>query len=68
VRQLASVSKDALAKVWDLATQHCFQTLAGHRSEIWSLDVHPSGTRLVTGAADRQLRVWSLEKVRYRLP
>ena len=55
-----SVSKDALVKVWDLATQHCVQTLTGHRSEVWSVEVSPDGRRMVTGAADRQLRVWSL--------
>ena len=58
--EVISVSKDALAKVWDLSTQHCIQTLTGHRSEIWSLDVNPEGTRMVTGAADRQLRLWGL--------
>jgi len=28
-------SKDSLVKLWDLDTQHCFQTLVGHRSEVW---------------------------------
>lgn len=58
--QLVSVGKDSLAKVWDLATQHCFQTLTGHRSEVWTVDVNREGTRMITGSADRQLRVWSL--------
>lgn len=22
-------------KLWDLDTQHCFQTVVGHRSEVW---------------------------------
>lgn len=29
--QAISSSKDALVKVWDLQTQHCVQTLTGHR-------------------------------------
>lgn len=58
--QLVSVSKDALGKVWDLSTQHCVQTLTGHRSEVWSVSVSADGTRILTGAADRQLRVWAV--------
>ena len=54
------MGKDSLAKVWDLETRHCFQTLTGHRSEVWSVDVNRQGTRMITGAADRQLRVWAL--------
>jgi U3 small nucleolar RNA-associated protein 12 len=59
---LASASKDTLVKVWDLETQHCVQTCVGHRNEVWSLDVSPSGDRLVTGASDNQLRVWQVRQ------
>jgi U3 small nucleolar RNA-associated protein 12 len=50
------------AQIWDLDTQHCVQTVVGHRSEVWSLDVSPDGTRLVTTASDTQLRMWSIEQ------
>ncbi|KAG6578194.1 WD repeat-containing protein 3 [Phytophthora cinnamomi] len=59
---LASSSKDTLVKVWDLETQHCVQTCVGHRNEVWSLAVSPSGDRLLTGASDNQLRVWSVQQ------
>jgi U3 small nucleolar RNA-associated protein 12 len=58
---LVSGSKDTLLKVWDLETQHCIQTVLGHRSEVWALDVNPKETRLVSGAADAKLRVWALD-------
>ncbi|TYZ65719.1 hypothetical protein PybrP1_006267 [[Pythium] brassicae (nom. inval.)] len=58
--RLVTASKDSLLKVWDLDTQHCVQTCVGHRSEVWALDVNPAGDRLVTGASDNQLRVWSV--------
>ncbi len=48
----------AALKVWDLDTQHCVQTCVGHRSEVWGMDVSPDETRVVTGAADGQIRVW----------
>ena len=31
---LISSSKDTLVKLWDLDTQHCFQTLVNHRNEV----------------------------------
>ena len=33
-RVLLSSSKDSTIKAWDLETQHCVQTLMGHRSEV----------------------------------
>ncbi|CAM9484346.1 unnamed protein product, partial [Discosporangium mesarthrocarpum] len=59
---LASCSKDTLVKLWDLDTQSCVQTIVGHRGEVWGLDVNPRCTRLVTGASDNQLRMWSLDE------
>ncbi len=58
---IASTSKDALVKIWDLDTRHCVQTIVGHRSEIWSMAVindrnEPSKVRLYTGAADELIR------------
>ena len=72
---VVSVSKDTLLKVWDVATQHCVQTIVGHRCEIWSLAVYRQGTgsgsvgeedgeyegvRVVTGGADELLRGYRL--------
>lgn len=56
--RLVSCSKDTFVKVWDLDTQHCIQTLVGHRTEVWAFDVHPTEPLLVTAAADSKLRVW----------
>jgi U3 small nucleolar RNA-associated protein 12 len=58
--RLISSSKDALIKIWDLETQHCVQTLIGHRNEVWSFDINPEQTRLVTGSTDDKLRVWKI--------
>lgn len=56
---LISSSKDCLVKVWDVDSGTCAQTLVGHRSEVWSLDVDASGSLLVSGASDGHLRVFS---------
>ena len=47
--RLLSCSKDGLVKVWDLSTQHCSQTVAGYKAEVWAMDLHPNERRLVTG-------------------
>ncbi|KAJ1660147.1 beta transducin [Dispira simplex] len=57
---IVSASKDTLVKLWDLDTQHCTETIVIHRSEVWSLAIHPEQTYLVSGSSDRQLRVWKL--------
>eukprot|EP01031_Cornospumella_fuschlensis_P035771 gene35771-43388_t len=61
---LISSSKDTLVKVWDTDTLHCLQTIVGHRSEVWSLHVLPnedsSRTKVLTGAADELLRVYTV--------
>jgi WD40 repeat protein len=56
-----SSSKDALVKIWDIDSQHCVQTLVGHRAEVWSVAVDASERRLVTGSTDGLLRVWDIE-------
>ena len=58
---LISSSKDTFLKVWDLETQHCVQTVVGHRSEVWSFDINADETRLYTASTDQQLRVWKLQ-------
>lgn len=65
-----SCSKDTFLKVWDLQTQHCVQTVIGHRSEIWSLDVNADETRLVTVAVDQWIRVYkvaSMEEIEAKI-
>lgn len=57
---LISGSKDSLVKFWDLDTQHCFKTLIGHRTEVWSLTLMKEDRYLVTGCGDSELRVWKL--------
>ena len=58
-RLLVSVSKDTLLKVWDIDSNHCIQTVVGHRSEIWSLQVIDS-SRVITGSNDNLLRGFRL--------
>lgn len=68
---LLSTSKDGLLKLWDLALQHCIETLVPAKGELWSLavfenvssspqDASYTDTLVLTGSADGQVKVWSL--------
>jgi len=75
---LVTSGSDGLVKVWDLNGQCCVQTLTGHRGSVGCLDCsilrRPGGGgvedggkakwRLVTGCADGQVRVWSVEDLK----
>ncbi|EDL85540.1 WD repeat domain 3 (predicted), isoform CRA_b [Rattus norvegicus] len=49
-----------MVKWWDLDNQHCFKTMVGHRTEVWGLVLVSEETRLITGAADSELRAWDI--------
>ena len=59
---LLSTSKDALIKLWDLSSQHCFEThVAQSNGECWALAVSPDNDGCITAGNDGELRVWSLD-------
>ncbi|XP_076444675.1 WD repeat-containing protein 3-like [Babylonia areolata] len=57
---LITSSKDKLVKFWDLQLQHCFKTLVGHRTEVYSFVLLNNDHRLLTGCADSELRIWDI--------
>lgn len=60
---IVSSSIDAVStiKFWDLQIQHCFCTVPGQASGVWSFVILKNGTRLVTGSTSSELRVYSIE-------
>ncbi|KAF8341630.1 uncharacterized protein EI90DRAFT_3279024 [Cantharellus anzutake] len=54
-------SKDTYVKLWDLSTQHCIQTVVGHRSEVWSLALDAGNDLILTGGGDGELKAWRLD-------
>ena len=75
---LVSTAKDTYLKLWDLATQHCMQTVVVGRGEVWRCAVRDEGSQeeereeeekrvvgrwvIVTGSGDGEGRAWKLEK------
>ncbi|KAL1919761.1 uncharacterized protein VTP21DRAFT_1692 [Calcarisporiella thermophila] len=58
---ILTASKDTLLKLWDLSTQHCVETIVGHRSEVWAFDISQDGRNIVSGGGDHELFVWHLD-------
>ena len=60
---IVSSSDDAVStiKFWDLQLQHCFCTLPGYASGVWSFAILKNGSRLVTGSTGPELKVYSIE-------
>ncbi|KXS10156.1 WD40 repeat-like protein [Gonapodya prolifera JEL478] len=57
---LFSCSKDHRPNVWYSHNGERLGTYNGHVGAVWSCDVDELSTRLLTGAADNTLKIWSV--------
>jgi len=72
---IVSASADRTLRIWDLSVCMSLDesfvdskdpfgsrkdTLHGHEGWVHALDIHPTGTLLVSGSADRTARLWKL--------
>ncbi|EGP87272.1 uncharacterized protein MYCGRDRAFT_93412 [Zymoseptoria tritici IPO323] len=63
-KYLLSTSKDALVKIWDLASPHCIETHVAQTSgECWALGMSPDGAGCITAGNDGEMKVWRLDTV-----
>lgn len=61
---LLSTSKDALIKLWDVASQYCVEThVTQANGECWALGVSSDDSGCVTAGNDGQMTVWALDQV-----
>lgn len=57
----SSIDSVSTIKFWDLQTQHCFCTLPDQSNGVWSFKIFKNGTRMITGSASPELKVYSIE-------
>jgi len=53
-------SHDGTARLWDLASGRCLQTLEGHTDQVWSVAIAANGRLALTGSFDGTARLWEL--------
>merc|ERR1711972_773343 len=58
---LLSSSRDTSLKLWELETQHCVQTVVGHKNEVWTFDLSKDNQYLVSGGSELEVYVWKIE-------
>ncbi|KAH9115565.1 hypothetical protein AeMF1_010380 [Aphanomyces euteiches] len=60
--QIVTASRNSLLRLWDLDSKTCIRTIKTTDSPILTMDFDPTGTLLATGASDRCVKVYDIEK------
>ncbi|MEM7062833.1 MAG: AAA-like domain-containing protein [Cyanobacteria bacterium P01_B01_bin.77] len=55
---LAATNLDGSIQIWDLETKALEQTIQAHEGAVWDVDYSSTGDFLVSGGADRQVKIW----------
>ncbi|KAL3884122.1 hypothetical protein ACJMK2_030344, partial [Sinanodonta woodiana] len=58
---LATVSQDRTIKIWDIGRCLLQTTLFGHNSAVFAIDMDEEGKLVISGSADKSVKIWSLE-------
>lgn len=59
---IASGSEDGSIFLWDVSTKTVIQKLEGaHEGVVLGVDTHPTEPLIVSGGADRTVRVWRFD-------
>ena len=58
---LISSSKDTFIKLFHLATQHCVETVVGHRGEAWSFAFDAESSVLISGGGEGEVKCWKVD-------
>ncbi|GAA5952168.1 hypothetical protein JCM3765_005213 [Sporobolomyces pararoseus] len=58
---LLSSSKDTFLKLFNLSTQHCIETVVGHRGEAWSFAYDESSNVLISGGGEGEVKCWKID-------
>ena len=59
-KQLATVSADRTAKIWDAVSCDLLYTIRGHSDKVGDVAFQPGANRLATASRDATVRIWSI--------
>lgn len=57
---LLTSSKDTFIKLFNLTTQHCIETVVGHRGEAWSFAYDHDSAVLISGGGEGEVKCWKV--------
>lgn len=57
--RIISGGKDAMLRVWELATEKCLTEIPAHNYAIYSIQAVNEGKTIVTASRDKTIKVWS---------
>lgn len=66
-RHIVVATKEGLVELYDLQTGERTYQDKSHEGAIWTLDIKPDGSGLVTGGADQRVKFWEFELVEAQL-
>jgi U3 small nucleolar RNA-associated protein 12 len=58
---LLTSSKDTFIKLFNLTTQHCIETVVGHRGEAWSFAYDADSGVLISGGGEGEVKCWKVD-------
>ncbi|KAH8815062.1 WD40-repeat-containing domain protein [Xylogone sp. PMI_703] len=61
-------TKSGELELFDVASAALIETVKAHESAIWTLQVHPDGTSLASGSADKSAKFWNFEVFQEEIP
>ena len=63
---IAGCSSDKTCRVWNVKTSRMVHHLVGHMHKITCMRICPDKRNIITGSADRSIRVWDITRSTYR--
>jgi U3 small nucleolar RNA-associated protein 12 len=63
INQVIVGTKSGTLEIYDLASATCTEVIQAHEGAIWSMDLRPDKTGLITGSADKSVKFWDFELV-----
>lgn len=63
ILQVIIGTKTGQLEIYDITSSVCVETIQAHTGGVWSLDVRPDKTGIISGSADKTVKFWDFDLV-----
>eukprot|EP01116_Phalansterium_solitarium_P006507 TRINITY_DN18830_c0_g1_i1.p1 TRINITY_DN18830_c0_g1~~TRINITY_DN18830_c0_g1_i1.p1 ORF type:complete len:933 (-),score=243.72 TRINITY_DN18830_c0_g1_i1:56-2854(-) len=56
-------TKEGTIQIFDLASGTCLESVQAHEGAVWSLHIKPDKSGLISGSADKEVKLWDFELI-----